>query len=182
MWHWVDRGFERLAGVDDRYPAVLFFATLLAYTLALLHQALSYSPAARLFPLIVGVPLALLIAAYILLVLLRDRIDLRAVGLFEGVGAVDAVSTERAVDRAARFRRESGMILWVVALVLLTWLFGNLLAVAVFVFAFIYVYEGDPVRALVASAATSGFIYLLFVLVLGAPLWRGVVPLLEVLT
>lgn len=174
----VDRGFDRLANVEGRYLAILFFSVLLLYTLALVNQALGYSEAARLFPLIVGFPLLAMLVVYILLLALQNRIDVRTVGFFDDVGNIgEEVSGTVEMDRSDRYRREFSMVLWVGSLILLTWLIGNLVAVAVFVFTFIYVNERAFVRALLVAAVTFGFIYLLFVQILGATLWRGVVPL-----
>lgn len=173
----IDRGFERLAAVDGRYPAMAFFGVLLVYTLALIVQAVGYSDAARLFPLIVGVPLVVMLVVNLLLLAFGDRVDLRLVGFFDAVGELDAVSADTDVDDAARYRREFAMFGWVGALIALTWLVGNLVAVAVFVATFVYVHERDLGRALLVSGLTFGFIYLLFVVVLDASLYRGVVPL-----
>lgn len=173
----VGRGFDRLAAVDGRYPAMLFFGVLLAYTLALLVQAVDYSEAARLFPLTVGVPLVVMLVANILLLAVGDRVDLRLVGFFDAVGQIDPVADEAAVDAADRYQREVAMILWIGALIGLTWVVGNLLAVVVFVFAFVYAYERAFLRAVLVAGLTFGFIYVLFVVVLGARLWRGVIPL-----
>lgn len=173
----VDRGFDRLAAIEGRYLAIGFFAILLVYTAALVLEAVDYSEAARLFPLIVGIPLVVMLLANILLLAMGDRVDLQVVGFFDAMGEIDTVSTRDAVPQAERYRREVTMILWVGAFVLLTWLVGNLAAIFVFVFAFIAVHERAPARAFFIAAVTIGFIYLLFVRLLGATLWRGVFPI-----
>jgi Na+/proline symporter len=169
--------FERLAAVESRFLAMAFFGALVVYTLALVTQAVGYSDAARLFPLIVGVPLVVMLVVNLLLLAVGDRVDLQLVGFFDAVGDIDAVSAESAVDEAERYRREFSMVVWVGALIGLTWLIGNLAAVAVFVATFVYVHERDLRRALLVSGFTFGFIYLLFVVILDANLYRGVVPL-----
>lgn len=169
--------FARLAAVEGRFLAMAFFGVLLVYTLALVIQAVGYSEAARLFPLIVGVPLVVMLVVNIILLAVGDRVDLRLVGFFDAVSEIDAVSAETEVDEGERYRREFSMIGWVAALIGLTWLIGNLPAVAVFVAAFVYVYERDLPRALIVSGITFGFIYLLFVVVLDANLYRGTFPL-----
>lgn len=182
MGRLVDRGFERLADVEDRYLAVLFYSVLLVYTLALVTQALGYSEAARLFPLIVGVPLSVMIAAYVVLRLLEDRVDVHVVGFFDSVSPIDEASLVEELPPPERYRREFTMVLWVLALVLLTWLVGNLVAVVAFVLAFVYVYERSLPRAILVAGLVFTFIYLLFVQVLGATLWRGIIPLGGVFT
>lgn len=173
----VDRGFERLADVDGRYPATAFFLALLGYTLTLLFEARGYPADPRLFPVIVGVPLTLLLTAKILLLLLQDRIELQSVGLFEDLGELGVASIDGEDRRASRYRRELSMIGWIGALGALIYLVGNLLAIPVFIFTFILAYERDVVRAAFVSAVTFGFVYLLFVEILGASLWRGVLEL-----
>jgi hypothetical protein len=56
----------------------------------------------------------------------------------------------------------------------LIWLVGHIVALLVFVFGFIYLYERNIKRALIATALTFGFIYLLFVTILSASLYEGV--------
>lgn len=177
MGRLADRGFERLADVDERYLATLFFLGLLAYILALIYESLGYSADARLFPLIVGVPLAILLVAKVLLLLLQDRLDLHVVGLFEDVGDLNIASTREVGDKSVQYRREFSMILWIGGLLLLIYLFGNLAAVPIFIFAFIFAYERDLLRAAIAAIVTFAFIYLLFVQILDATLWRGIVPI-----
>lgn len=177
MTRLVDRGFERLAEVDGRYPATAFFLAVLGYTLALLLEAQGYPADPRLFPMIVGVPLVLLLLAKILLLLFQDRFELQSVGLFEDLGVLDVASTGGEGTRASRYRRELSMIGWIGALGGLIYLVGNLLAIPVFIFTFILAYERKPVRAAFVAALTFGFVYLLFVEILGASLWRGVFEL-----
>lgn len=177
MWRRVDHWFERLAAVDSRYFATVFFLALLGYTLALLQEAIGYSADPRLFPMIVGVPLVLLLVAKILLLLFGDRFDLRTVDFFEDLGEMDVAATGGVTDRAARYRRELSMVAWIGGLSVLIYLFGNLVAVPVFIFAFILAWERDPLRAALVAAVTFAFIFLLFVEVLNASLWRGIVPL-----
>ena len=177
MTRLVDRGFERLADVDGRYPATAFFLALLGYTLALLLEARGYPADPRLFPMIVGVPLVLLLVIKILLLLLQDRFELQSVDLFEDLGVLDVGSTADEGERADRYRREVSMIFWIGALGVLIYLIGNLLAIPVFIFTFILAYERDVIRAALVSVVTFGFVYLLFVEILGASLWKGVTGL-----
>lgn len=182
MKRFADRGFERLADVDERYFALVFFSTLLVYTLALVSQAVGYSADVRLFPLIVGVPLSVMLAVKILLLVLGDRLDLNVGKILDDVADVDAVAADRVTDKAVQYRHELSMTLWIGALTVLIYLFGNLTAVPIFIFAFVLVYERDVVRAAVVAGVTVVFIYLLFIQLLEAPLWRGVLSIGEMLS
>lgn len=173
----VERGFERLAAVEDRYLAVAFSLLLLTYTVALIVEALEYNANARLFPLIVGVPLALLIVANIGMLFLADRFDLRLVGLFDDVGDFELPTAAEPIDQVRRYRREVAMVLWILFLLGLIWLFGNYVAIAVFLFTFIVVHEHALGRAALTTLVTLVFVYLLFDFILGARLWRGIIPL-----
>lgn len=173
----VDRAFARLAAVEGRFLAMAFFGGLLIYTLALLSQAIAYSEAARLFPIVVGVPLVVMLVVQILLLGFDQRFSLGLSGIFDSVGGIDLASAKTELPKATRYRREFAMVLWVTVFVLLTWLLGTLLALYVFLFAFVYVHERTFVRAFSVSTLTFGFVYVLFVRLLGATLWRGVMPL-----
>lgn len=170
----VSRGFDHLADIDGRYLAAVFFSVLLTYTLALVYESFGYAWDARLFPLIVGIPLSIMILGKILLLLLNDRLDLQVVGFFEDVGDMNPSQKKKAQSRASRYRREFSMVLWIVGLVLLIYLIGNLAAVPLFIFAFILTYERNFRRAVLAAIVTSVFIYLLFIQVLDSTLWRGI--------
>jgi len=173
----VDRGFERLADIDPRFSAAAFFLALLGYTMALLLEARGYPADPRLFPMIVGLPLTLLLITKVLMLLLQDRVHVQSVGFFDDLDVMDVASDDGEPQRESRYRRELSMIIWIGGLGVLIYLIGNLLAIPVFIFTFILAYERDLVRAALVSAITFAFVYLLFAEVLGASLWRGVIEL-----
>ncbi|MFW5919974.1 MAG: tripartite tricarboxylate transporter TctB family protein [Halanaeroarchaeum sp.] len=170
-----ERAFGKIAAVDSRYWASLFFGLVLAYVVLLVVEAVGYSSNARLFPIVVGVPLAVLIVVQIVLLLFRERLGIESVDLFESIQQLDATEEPEEGSAVERNRREFEMILWSLASFGLIWLFGHLVALVAFVFGFIYVYERNLRRALIATAITFGFVYVLFVSILGASLWSGVV-------
>lgn len=173
----VNQGYDRLAVINGRYLAAVFFSVLLTYTLALVYESLAYSADARLFPLIVGIPLSIMIVGKILLLLLQERLNLQVAGFFEDIDNLNVSQTKKEQSTAARYRREFSMVLWIGGLMSLIYLIGNLAAVPVFIFAFIFAYERALKRAVLAAIVTSILIYLLFVQVLNTTLWRGIYPI-----
>lgn len=169
-----DRLFERLAAVDEVYYTSAFYTLLLGYVLLVLLAARSYSADARLFPLLVGVPLAVMLVGK-LFVDLAEPLEIDVAGpfadVFEGIGVYDA---DTDVTRAERYRREAGLLLWLVALLVSVWLLGFLLSSFVYVSAFVYYYERNPTRAFLVGGITTAFLYVLFVRVLSAPIYGGV--------
>lgn len=172
-----DRVFEFIEATDSRYWAVVFFFGLLAYMGLLIVEALSYSDAAQLFPLIVGVPLIGLIIVNIVLVLYGDRLGIESVDLFENIASLGPEEEDERRSVTEQYRREFEMILWIAASVALIWLVGHVAALVVFVFGFIYGYERNLKRAVAATAITFAFVYLLFISLLGANLASGVLPI-----
>lgn len=168
-----ERHFDFLTEIDTRYLKATFFAVIFSYTLLLVLEALGYSSDARLFPLVVGGPLLGLTALKLLQLLFEDRFRMDVTDLID-IGDMDAVADEENRDPALTYQRQFTMILWTAGVVALIWLFGHLIALAVFVFAFIYVYERSLRRAIVATALTYAFVHLLFIELLGASLWGGI--------
>lgn len=170
-----DRIFVFIENTDGRYWAVAFFLGLIAYTGLLVIEALTYSDAAQLFPLIIGVPLLGLIVLDIVLVLYGDRIGIESDDLFEEAIFLD--DEGEAHNLADQYRREFEMVLWTAVSVALIWLVGHIIALGVFVFVFIYTYERDLKRAVLATAITFGFVYLLFIVLLEANLASGILSI-----
>lgn len=170
-----ERAFRKIADVDGRYWASLFFGLIFAYVALMVLEALDYASAPRLFPLVVGVPLLLLIVLQVVLLLFQERLGIESVDLFESIQQLEGVAEEDDEETAAeRPRREFEMIILSLLSFVLIWLLGHVAALLAFVFGFIYLYERDLRRALIATALTFGFVYLLFVSILNASLYEGV--------
>lgn len=170
-----ERAFRKIAAVDGRYWASLFFGLIFVYVALMVRQALDYASAPRLFPLVVGIPLLLLIVVQVVLLLFQEQLGIESVDLFESIQQFEGVTEERDEETATEQpRREFEMILLSVLSFVLIWLLGHVVALLVFVFGFIYLYERDLKRALIATALTFGFVYLLFVSILNASLYEGV--------
>lgn len=170
------RTFETLSEIDGRYWATVFFAGIFGYVLLQVLTALGYSPPARLFPILVGVPVLVMTAVKVLQLLAGDRLGIQVTDLFEDVGQMEFEESET-VTPAVRYRREFSMFLWTFALITLIWVIGILPALAVFVFVFIYAHERNLARAVAAMLVTYGFVYLLFIQLLGAVLYEGLVTI-----
>lgn len=169
-----ERAFRKIADVDGRYWASLFFGLLFVYVALMVLEALDYASAPRLFPLVIGVPLLLLIVVQVVLLLFQEQLGIESVDLFESIQQLEGVAEEDEETAAERPRRELEMIILSLLSFVLIWLLGHVAALLVFVFGFIYLYERDLRRALIATALTFGFVYLLFVSILNASLYRGI--------
>ena len=170
-----DRAFQKITHINSRYWASLFFGLLFVYVALLVSEALGYSSAPRLFPLVIGVPLLLLIVVQVVLLLFQEQLGIESVDLFESIQQLEGTSEETDEETAVeQTRREFEMVVLSIVSFVLIWLVGHMVALLVFVFGFIYLYERNIKRALIATALTFGFIYLLFVTILGASLYEGV--------
>lgn len=159
---------------------VVFLGILLAYAAALVFQAMSYSPDARLFPMLIGVPLL----GMILVKILITHYPIRSISGTGGL--VDRVSKEIEPNQTneddseetasiVHIQRELTMTSWIVGVFILIWLLGFLNASAIFMFSFIYIYENSLIRAGGVTLLALIFIYGLFVELLSLPLWEGII-------
>lgn len=171
-----DRFFARVVAIDRRLWPGIFFTFVSLYVIAVVLEAVTYSESARLFPIVVGIPLLIIIGLKLVLLAAGNRLDLESIALFDFDDEFEGV-IRRQVEPAVRYRREFAMLLWLVALSALVWAFGFLLSLLVFVLSFILVYERDPVRAVVTAALTYGIVYFFFVELLGAAVYRGAYPI-----
>lgn len=159
--------------VDRRYWSAVFFGVMFAYTLLLVVKASAYSSAARLFPLAIGIPLLTLITIQVAMLLSGDRLDLERNDLFGS--PEDLVEEEARADQTELqgYRKEFEMVGWTALALAVIWLLGHVLGLAVFVFGFVYRYERDPKRAVIVTVIAFAFVYLLFIHLLDANLWTG---------
>lgn len=165
--------FEWFAAVEGNRYRVLFFSVAAAYVFATLRQAIGYGATARLFPLVVSVPLCALLlvelaAAY------GDRQD-RAEGPFAAVLVETHSRPTPAESDAVRYRRTAASFGWLGGLVAAVWLVGPLPATLAYVPAFVRAHGGSRRRAAVTAIATGGALYVLFVALLSTPLVGGAI-------
>jgi hypothetical protein len=154
----------------SRYSRSLFLLAITVYTLFLIYTSFSYSPEARMFPLIANVLLVGLILLEALVQRFEDRIDVPVGGVFSGpTEGSDVLADE---DEHRNVRREVEMVGWIFGFIVAIWLFGFLAAVLL-VPLFVYVYRRD--RRLVVYTFLAVLILLnTFVYLLSARLWDGV--------
>lgn len=169
--------FDVLAEKDTKYWPILFYGILLAYVVRVVYESLGFSDKARLFPLIVGSLLLVMLTLKISLLLLPERYTPQITGIFDPITTEFEGAATTDVDKSTRYRKEFAMILWLVALFPIIWIFGFLKSLTLFVFLFVYVYERDFVRALFVTALSAVLVYALFVELLNAQLYRGIVRL-----
>lgn len=158
------------------------FFTLAVFVLVLVFLVLSldYQPRARLVPLIIAVPTLLLT----LLQLLIDMVP--AVGRrFSFLQEYDlfGIETGRAAEPSEKtgptsnvFRRELHFASWLLLLMALIYFLGYLVAIPLFLVLFLRLRSSESwTITLSITAVTWAFVYVVFIVVMGAPLHEGVV-------
>lgn len=173
-----ERAGQAIESIESRYWEALFFLVLLAYDLLLVYVATGYSEDPRLFPLLMGVPLAGLIIVRIAMLLLADRFDFDSGGMFESVTSdLDIEETEEGGQAGSgtleQYQSELATMGWIAGLLALVWAFGFQISVVVFVFTYVLYYERDLQRAVLATVVAFGLVYLLFIQLLSVPLYEG---------
>lgn len=174
---------DRIAAVEDHYWEAGFFLLLLLYTLLLLVEARTYTPSGRLFPILIGGLLVVLVAVKITILLLGDRYELGGAGLFDQFAedllaqkvGEEATGTDATTRTWHRYRRELEMIGWVFLLLVLLVLLGFQLTIFAFLPAYIYRYERSWRRVIEVTAFTWVGTYLIFIRFLTVPLPGGLI-------
>ena len=163
--------------LNDR---TLFTLGVFAVVLVFLVLSLDYQPRARLVPLIIAIPTLLLT----LLQLLIDMIPavgrrfsfLQEYDLF-GIDTGRAVApSEESRSSGTVFRRELNFAAWLLLLMALIYFLGYLVAIPLFLVLFLRLRSSESwFMTLSITAVTWAFVYLVFIVVMGAPLHEGVV-------
>jgi len=158
--------------ITDRTAISLFLFLLACFAV---YRALDFNDAARLMPLIIGVPT--LVLATVVLVM---EITAQWKGKPRSTeGALDGSRLGKDLspkERRAMARRELSLILWLVGLVVLIWLVGLLWSIPVFLVFFLWLQAKEPWPLIVAiSLGTWAVVYLLFVQILSMDLYQGLI-------
>lgn len=152
---------------------LIFTAVILAVVGASLVATLNWPYSARLMPLAVGLPAALLCLALVARGLWRVGYGIRP-------GEDDRVMdlrADRTLPSDVFARRAAAMFAWVFSLALGVWLFGFLPSVPVFVFLYILLQAGEKWSvALLSSAGIFAFMVLVFHVILHVAWLRGQFP------
>jgi len=156
---------------------LLFTSLIAAYVLMLSVLCFGYSAESRLFPLLVIVPTILFLVLRFISI---GNPELSKI-LEPETGLLDIEKVQRFAKAEAKEEkkqngfRELVVVIWVIGLLLLTFLVGIMPAIALFVFLFVKFYGQRKMATAVAyTAATWIFVYLLFIVVLQARLYGGV--------
>jgi len=159
------------------------FFTLGIFLVVLLFMiiAVNYQPKARLVPLAIGIP-TLLLSLFQLLVDMVPAIGRRFRFFTDydvfGVGGNEASEESAQEERSRRtvHRRELEFSAWLCLLMALIYFLGFLVAIPLFLLLFLKLHSGEGWPMTVAvTAGTWGFVYVVFIMVMDAPLHDGAV-------
>lgn len=158
------------------------FFTLAVFVLVLgfLVLSLDYQPRARLVPLIIAVP-TLLLTLLQLLIDMVPAVARRFSFLLEydlfGIDTRRAAEpSEETGSSSAVYRRELNFAAWLLLLMALIYFLGYLVAIPLFLILFLRLRSSESwPMTLSITAVTWAFVYVVFIVVMGAPLHEGVV-------
>lgn len=163
---------ESLVALDPKWLRSSFYLLLLIWVSYLLFRAQNWPSQDRLFPLIIGGLMAILIPIH----LLKIHLDLNW-------GAEEKSSTGiEASSKSARSRKEKEkhafmVVGWVTVFFLVTYIAGFAYAIPLFVFSFLWYYLRDLKTSTVVTLAFTLFLYILFIEVLNLKVWQGILNL-----
>jgi hypothetical protein len=133
--------------------ASLAFAALFGY---LVVESGRWNYRSALFPEVIGAAGLMAVALFVLVRIASSR---RASPESHPTSSVDGDSVPAEADRARALR----LLAWIVGVVVLSWLLGQMLAMSLFILAFLH-YESSVrwPNAVLAACLTGGFLYLIF--------------------
>jgi hypothetical protein len=161
---------------DRTYFTFGIFVLILVFVVL----SLNYQPRARFVPLAIGIP-TLVLALFQLLIDLIPAVG-RRFSFFQeydvfGIEAGRAAENSREQEeRSARtiHRRELSFAAWLLLLVALIYFLGYLAAIALFLPLFLKLRSSEGWRmTLSITVVTWGFVYVIFILIMDAPLHEG---------
>lgn len=160
-----------LSHIETTFFLTVFYFLIFLYVLSTVVTAIKYSPSARLFPLLIGIPLLILLITKLILVLfVSPRTD--SIGPFSHVydTLLDPDTNQPAENQQ---KDEALTLLWIAIAFLLIWLTGFYLGGFIFITTFIYSTERSLSRALLTSSITTLGLFGLFEQILSAPTYQG---------
>ncbi|RDC71949.1 hypothetical protein DLJ49_12710 [Rhodovulum sp. 12E13] len=159
---------------------LIFECFLLGVAIFFIVEALGYNERARLVPLLVGVPTALLIAFQIAIDHVPGFERFAPAQVKPGFVDRDKIGRKSAAALPADEvrRRELTALGWVLGLGVALTLFGFYIVLPLFLIGFLRVLAGlDWTRTLVSTAVAIGILYSAFVWFLRVDLYPGLFPL-----
>ncbi len=163
--------------LNDR---TLFTLGVFVLVLVFLVLSLGYQPRARLVPVIIAVPTLLLTLFQLLIDMIpavaRRFSFFQEYDLFGIETGRAAAPSEESRPSSAVFRRELNFAAWLLLLVSLIYFIGYLVAIPLFMVLFMRLRSSERwLTTLSITAVTWAFVYVVFIVVMGAPLHEGVV-------
>ena len=158
--------------LSDRSAIGLFFFIIIV---AAVWLAFDFNAAARMMPLIIGVPTLILATVVLAMELASQRSGKppKVEGGMDGSRLGKNLTAEQARGVA---RSERSVILWLIALVIMIWLLGLLWSIPVFLILYQWLQGREPWRlTLSISLGTWAVVYLLFVQILKMELYGGLI-------
>lgn len=157
--------------IETTYFLAGFYFLIFLYVLSTVVAAINYSPSARLFPLLIGIPLLILLTTKLVLILfVSPRTD--STGPFSHVYNTLLESDSHQPNENQQ-KDEAHTLIWITIAFLLIWLIGFYFAGFIFITAFIYYNERSLLRALLTSTITVLGLIGLFEEILSAPTYQG---------
>lgn len=148
-------------------PLVLLIvaAFMLAMAITVLVMAFDFEGGSGLFPRLIGWIFIGLTSAEFLLQIQRYR---------HSRSMVSAVVHQSSPEEKAIFHKEIGGVSWLGAIVLGIYLAGFEVTVPIFLFSFLRVGGNSLKKSVIITVCVSAVLYLLFVMLLGHKLYRGI--------
>jgi hypothetical protein len=167
---------------SEKKQPIGFTVLLFVLILVMVSSAVTFSPKARQFPLLIGIPTLIMLAFVIVIELFPQlkMIKLLEVGLetLWAPGSRDKTSGLPAASEVEDDLRRVWVIVgWLTLLVGLVYVVGFLVAIPIFVLAFFMVtVRLNWLRAVLFTALFWVLLYLVFHTALQVELWPGVIP------
>ena len=156
---------------------LVFTVCVAVYVLILAVLCFGYTAESRLFPFLVIVPTILFLVLRFVSIANPKLSEI----LEPDAGMIDIDKIQRLAmaaekkEVAGKSNSEIKVILWVIGLVLLTYLVGILPAIALFVFCFVKFYGKKKIAVTLAYTVVSWvFVYIIFVMILQTRLYMGI--------
>lgn len=163
---------------DRTFFTLAIFLTVLVFVIV----AIGYQPKSRLVPLAIGIP-TLLLTFFQLLIDMIPAVErrFRFLADYDVFGADENKVAENGAGasgqrRAGVRRRELEFSAWLFLLMALIYFLGFLVAIPLFLLLFLKLHSGAGWRITLAiTGSTWLFVYVVFIVVMDAPLHGGVV-------
>lgn len=162
----------------DQLLNVVVTGLMLFLAVSFVIGAFTYMPRMRIVPLVIGVPTVALLV-FIILQELKPRLFSMDRSANEGADPEPEAPrrvTSSSID-AGQWQRVVTIYGWIAGFFVATFVLGHYLAIPLFLLAFFVKETGiAPLRALGIAVAVFLVLMLVFEVLLGIPLWPGILP------